>query len=79
MRRLLNQLAWAGVRTKGSYFQDLFRRLVVRIRPKVASWPWRIGCYGASGKFSIKEFTTWNIVLGVAIRKRCIDVTDGCF
>lgn len=38
MRRLLNQLAWAAVRTKGSYFQDLFRRLVVRKGPKVAIW-----------------------------------------
>jgi hypothetical protein len=34
----LNQLAWAAVRTKGSYFQDLFRRLVVRKGPKVAIW-----------------------------------------
>jgi transposase len=38
MRRLLNQLAWAAVRTKGSYFQDFFRRLVVRKGPKVAIW-----------------------------------------
>ena len=29
LRRLLNQLAWAAVRNKDSYFQDLFRRLVV--------------------------------------------------
>ena len=38
MRRLLNQLAWAAVRTKGSYFQDFFRRLVVRKGPKVTIW-----------------------------------------
>jgi transposase len=38
MRRVLNQLAWAAARTKGSYFQDLFRRLVVRKGPKVAIW-----------------------------------------
>jgi predicted RNA binding protein YcfA (HicA-like mRNA interferase family) len=38
MRRLLNQLGWAAVRTKGSYFQDLFRRLVVRKGAKVAIW-----------------------------------------
>jgi hypothetical protein len=38
MRRLLNQLAWAAVRTKGSYFQDLFRRLLVRKGPKLAIW-----------------------------------------
>jgi len=38
MRRLLNQLAWAAVRTKGSYFQDLFRRLVVRKGPKLTIW-----------------------------------------
>jgi transposase len=38
MRRLLNQLAWAAARTKGSYFQDLFRRLLVRKGPKLAIW-----------------------------------------
>jgi transposase len=38
MRRLLNQLAWAAIRTKGSYFQDLFRRLVVRKGVKVTIW-----------------------------------------
>ena len=38
MRRLLNQLAWAAVHTKGSYFQDLFRRLVVRKGSKVTIW-----------------------------------------
>jgi len=38
LRRLLNQLAWAAVRTKGSYFQDLFRRLVVRKGPQVSIW-----------------------------------------
>jgi transposase len=36
MRRLLNQVAWAAVRTKGSYFQNLFRRLLVRKGAKVA-------------------------------------------
>jgi transposase len=38
MRRLLNQVAWAAVRTNGSYFQDLFRRLLVRKGPKVSIW-----------------------------------------
>lgn len=38
MRRLLNQVAWAAVRTTGSYFQDLFRRLLVRKGPKVSIW-----------------------------------------
>jgi transposase len=38
MRRLLNQVAWAAVRTKGSYFQNLFRRLIVRKGAKVAIW-----------------------------------------
>jgi transposase len=36
LRRLLNQLAWAAFSTKGGYFQDLFRRLVVRKGAKVA-------------------------------------------
>ena len=38
MRRLLNQVAWAAVRTNGSYFQDLFRRLLVKKGPKVSIW-----------------------------------------
>jgi transposase len=38
MRRLLNQVAWAAVRTNGSYFQDLFRRLLVRKGPKLSIW-----------------------------------------
>jgi transposase len=38
MRRLLNRLTWAAVRTKGSYFQGLFRRLIVRKGVKVAIW-----------------------------------------
>jgi transposase len=38
MRRLLNQLAWAAVRTKGSYFQGLFQRLTVRKGVKVSIW-----------------------------------------
>ena len=38
MRRLLNQLAWAAVRCKGSYFQDLFRRLLPRLGVKKAIW-----------------------------------------
>ena len=38
MRRLLNQLAWSAARTKGSYFQGLFHRLIVRKGVKVAIW-----------------------------------------
>jgi transposase len=38
MRRLLNQLAWASIRAKGSYFQILFQRLTVRKGIKVAIW-----------------------------------------
>jgi transposase len=38
MRRLLNQLAWAAVRAKGSYFQTLFHRLTVRKGVKLAIW-----------------------------------------
>jgi hypothetical protein len=38
MRRLLNQLAWAAIRAKGSYFQTLFQRLTVRKGLKLAIW-----------------------------------------
>jgi transposase len=38
MRRLLNQLAWASIRAKGSYFQLLFQRLTVRKGIKLAIW-----------------------------------------
>jgi transposase len=38
MRRLLNQLAWAAVRSKGSHFQALFQRLTVRKGVKLAIW-----------------------------------------
>jgi hypothetical protein len=38
LRRLLNQLAWAAIRTTGRYFQDRFRRWVVRKGAKVAIW-----------------------------------------
>jgi hypothetical protein len=36
MRRLLNR--WPGLRTNGSYFQDLFRRLLVRKGPELSIW-----------------------------------------
>ncbi len=38
MRRLINQCAWAAVRTKGSFFECLFRRLVPRLGEKKAIW-----------------------------------------
>jgi transposase len=38
MRRLLNQLAWAAVRAKGSHFQIVFQRLIVRKGVKLAIW-----------------------------------------
>lgn len=38
MRRVLNQCAWAAVRTKGSYFENLFRRLVPRLGVSKAIW-----------------------------------------
>jgi transposase len=38
MRRLLNQLAWASIRAKGSYFQTLFQRLTSRKGVKLAIW-----------------------------------------
>ncbi|MDP3001458.1 MAG: IS110 family transposase [Bryobacterales bacterium] len=38
LRALLAQAAWAAVRTKGSYFQELFRRWVARMGVKKAIW-----------------------------------------
>lgn len=38
LRGLLAQAAWAAVRTKGSYFQELFRRWVPRMGVKKAIW-----------------------------------------
>lgn len=38
MRRILNQCAWAAARTKGSYFEALFRRLVPRLGVNKAIW-----------------------------------------
>jgi transposase len=38
MRRLLNQLAHAAVKNKGSYFQNVFRRLLPRLGYKKAVW-----------------------------------------
>lgn len=38
MRRLLNQAAHAAARTKGSFFETLYRRLVPRIGPQKAIW-----------------------------------------
>jgi transposase len=38
MRRLLNQLAWAAVKTKESFFQHLFQRLVPKLGKKKAIW-----------------------------------------
>ena len=38
LRRILNQVAWAAVRTKGSYFQLRFERWVVRLGANQAAW-----------------------------------------
>ena len=38
MRRLLTPIAWAAVKTKGSFFQYLFRRLVPPLGPRKAIW-----------------------------------------
>ncbi len=38
LRSLLAQVAWSAVRTKGSYFQELFRRWVPRLGAKKAVW-----------------------------------------
>jgi transposase len=38
LRRILNQVAWAAVRTKGSYFQACFQRWLPRLGPQKAAW-----------------------------------------
>jgi transposase len=38
MRRLLNQIAWGAVRTKGCFFKELFHRLVPRLGIHKAIW-----------------------------------------
>ena len=38
MRRLMNQIAWAAVRTNNCYFQRLFCRLIVRLGTNKALW-----------------------------------------
>jgi transposase len=38
MRRILNQCAWGAARTKGSYFEALFRRFVPRLGVNKAIW-----------------------------------------
>ena len=38
MRRVLNQVAHAAVKTKGSVFQALYRRLVIRLGHNKAIW-----------------------------------------
>ena len=38
LRRIMCQIAWAASRTKGSFFQGLFQRLVTRLGPQSAVW-----------------------------------------
>jgi transposase len=38
LRALIVQIAWAAVKTKGSFFQELFRRWVPRMGAKIAVW-----------------------------------------
>ncbi|MFB3918391.1 MAG: hypothetical protein ACE14M_16805 [Terriglobales bacterium] len=38
MRRILNQCAWAAVRSKDTYWQQLFRRLLPKLGIKKALW-----------------------------------------
>ena len=38
MRRLLNQIAWGAVRTKDSFFKELFHRLIPRLGVHKAVW-----------------------------------------
>ncbi len=38
LRRILNQVAWAAVRSKGSYFQACFQRWIPRLGAKKAVW-----------------------------------------
>jgi len=38
LRRLLSQIAWSAVRTKDSFFQELYRRLIPRLGIHKAAW-----------------------------------------
>jgi len=38
LRRILNQAAWAAIRTKGSHFQIRFQRWTGRLGPQKAAW-----------------------------------------
>ncbi len=38
MRRLLNQVAWSAVRTKDSFFRELYPRLIRRLGVHKAIW-----------------------------------------
>ena len=38
MRRILNQIAWGAVRTKDSFFRELFQRLIPRLGVHKAVW-----------------------------------------
>lgn len=73
LRSLLAQLAWAAVRTKGSYFQELFRRWVPRMGAGKAVWAvahkliriiWRIlheqDTYVERGALALDEATRQN-------------------
>jgi len=38
LRRILSQVAWAAIRTKGSHFQIRFQRWIGRLGPQKAAW-----------------------------------------
>ena len=38
MRRVLNQIAWSAVRTKDSFFRELYHRLIPRLGVPKAIW-----------------------------------------
>ena len=38
MRRVLNQVAWSAVRTKDSFFRELYHRLIPRLGVHKAIW-----------------------------------------
>jgi len=38
MRRVLNQVAWSAVRTKDSFFRELYHRLIPRLEVHKAIW-----------------------------------------
>jgi transposase len=58
MRRVLNQVAWSAVRTKDSFFQELYHRLIPRLGIHKAIWASHTLLPKWFGKYCTIKFTT---------------------